>query len=84
MEKKEALIAAYNGSIHTIMTSGLIMVAVTAVISVLYDEPTIAQICRTISIGVLSAVLLILFVLPGLLAACDRVIIRKKKEKTKN
>lgn len=81
MDKKNALVATYKGSIHTVMTSGLIMVAVTAVISVLYDEPTIAQICRTISIGVLSAVLLILFVLPGLLAACDRFIIKKKKNR---
>ncbi len=83
LDKKQALIAAYNGSIHTVMTSGLIMVLVTATISILYDEPTIAQICRTISIGVLSAIILILFVLPGLLAACDRLIIREKKSRKK-
>lgn len=83
LDKKNALIAAYKGSIHTIMTSGLIMVAVTATISVLYDEPTIAQICRTIAIGVFSAILLILFVLPGLLAACDKLIIREKKTRKK-
>lgn len=82
-DKKNALIAAYKGSIHTIMTSGLIMVLVTATISVLYDEPTIAQICRTISIGVLSAIILILFILPGLLAACDKLIIREKKTRRK-
>lgn len=83
MEIKEALAAAYNGSIHTILTSGLIMVIVTGVIGFSPVEPTIAQICLTISIGSLSAILLILFVLPGLLAAFDKLIVRRKKEKTK-
>ena len=83
LDKKQALIAAYNGSIHTIMTSGLIMVLVTAAISVLYDEPTIAQICRTIAIGVFSAIVLILFILPGLLATFDKLIVKEKKVRKK-
>lgn len=83
MDVKDALAAAYNGSIHTILTSGLIMVVVTGVIGFSPVDPTIAQICQTISIGSLSAILLILFVLPGLLAAFDKLIVRKKKEKTK-
>ncbi len=83
MDVKEALAAAYNGSIHTILTSGLIIVIVTGVIGFSPVDPTIAQICQTISIGSLSAILLILFVLPGLLAAFDKLVVRKKKEKTK-
>lgn len=83
MDIHEALVAAYNGSIHTILTSGLIIVVVTGVIGFSPVDPTIAQICQTISIGSLSAILLILFVLPGLLAAFDKLIVRKKKEKTK-
>ena len=83
MDVKDALTAAYNGSIHTILTSGLIMVIVTGVIGFSPVDPTIAQICLTISIGSLSAILLILFVLPGLLAAFDKLIVRKKKEKSK-
>lgn len=81
MDIKDSLTAAYNGSIHTILTSGLIMVIVTGVIGFSPVDPTIAQICQTISIGSLSAILLILFVLPGLLAAFDRLIVRKKKNK---
>lgn len=69
MGAKEALAAAYNGSIHTILTSGLIMVLVTGAVGYLFSDPTIEQICQTISIGALCATLLILFVLPGLLAA---------------
>lgn len=83
MDIKEALVTAYNGSIHTILTSGLIIVVVTGIIGFSPVDPTIAQICQTISIGSLSAILLILFVLPGLLAAFDKLIVRKKKEKTK-
>lgn len=83
MDIRESLEAAYNGSIHTILTSGLIIVVVTGIIGFSPVDPTIAQICKTISIGSLSAILLILFVLPGLLAAFDKLIVRKKKEKTK-
>ena len=80
MESKDALKAAYKGSIHTILTSALIMIIVTGVIGLSPAvEATIAQICQTIAIGALSATLLILFVLPGLLAAFDKLVVRKKK-----
>ena len=71
---KEALAAAHQGSIHTILTSGLIMILVTGVVGYLFSDPTVGQICQTISMGALCATLLILFVLPGLLAACDRLL----------
>ena len=79
MPSREALAAAYKGSIHTIMTSGLIMVLVTAIISSFYSDPTVAQICRTISIGVFSAIILIVFILPGVLATFDKAITKERK-----
>ena len=75
----EAIVAAYKGSIHTILTSGTIMVLITAVIGPLFGNPTIEQIVRTLSVGCASAMFLIIFVLPGILALCDRVIVRKTK-----
>lgn len=84
MDIKEAITASYDGSIHTILTSGLIMIVVTGVIGLSPVDPTIAQICQTISIGALSATLLILFVLPGVVAAFDKLINRKKKKETTN
>ena len=81
MDIKGALLSAYNGSIHTILTSGLIMVIVTGAIGLSPVDPTIAQICRIISIGALSAILLILFVLPGLIATCDKFVTKDKKSK---
>jgi len=74
---KEAIVAAYKGSLHTILTSGTIMVLITAVIGPLFGNPTIEQIVRTLSVGCASAMFLILFVLPGILALCDRVVGRK-------
>lgn len=68
----EALKKAYAGSIHTILTSGLIIVIVTAIFGQCFGEPTVEQICQTISIGATSAILLILFLLPGVLACFDR------------
>ena len=75
----EALNAAYAGSVHSIMTSGLILVLVTGIIGYTYSDPTIAEICRTISTGALSAILVILLLLPGLLAALDRLVVGRKE-----
>lgn len=83
MDIKESLAAAYNGSNHTIFTSGLIMIIITGIIGFSPVEPTIGQICQTISLGALSATLLILLILPGLLATLDRFVSGKKKEMNK-
>ena len=80
LEPPEALKAAYDGSIHSIMTSGLIIVLITGIFGYIYPDPTIAEICRTISTGALSAILVILFMLPGLLAALDRLIVHGKRK----
>ena len=75
---QDALRKAYAGSIHTIMTSGLILILVTAVVGGLFENPTITAIVKTISMGTLCATLLILFVLPGVLAACDKLVTKKR------
>lgn len=78
LNAKDALIKAYEGSMHTIMTSGTILVTVTALVGGLFGDETVEAIVRTISVGSFSALLLILFVLPGILAACDKFVIKKK------
>ena len=75
----KSLVGAYNGSIHTILTSGLIITIVTGVLGFMSADPTIAQICRVISIGAASAITLILLVLPSLLAVFDRFVVKKSK-----
>ncbi|MDR1905983.1 MAG: MMPL family transporter, partial [Clostridiales bacterium] len=81
MGAKEALGAAYNGSIHTILTSASIMVLVLGVIGMLPCDPAIGTICQTLSIGALFATLLILFVLPGLLVTFDRFVVKAGQPK---
>lgn len=76
---KEAIVAAYKGSIHTILTSGTIMVLITAVIGPLFGNPAIEQIVRTLSVGCASAMFLILFILPGIIALCDKFVMKKEK-----
>ena len=71
LERPDALQAAYDGSIHTIMTSGSILVLVLAVLG-LFASSFVAQVCQTLSIGSLVAMVLILFMLPPMLACFDR------------
>ena len=77
-DRLAALREAYARSIHTIMTSGLILILVTAILGRFCPTQSIAQVCTSIALGALCAVLLILFILPGLLAAFDRLIVGKR------
>ena len=67
-----ALESAYVRSIHTVMTSGLIIVLVCGAIAVFGSDPTIGQICQTLSLGAACTIALILVFLPGILATLDR------------
>lgn len=77
MDVKEAMIQAYNRSIHTIVTSSLILCSCTLVVALLTNAAS-AKICETIAEGAFCSTLLIIFVLPGVLAAIDKVICLKK------
>ena len=79
MTIRDSIKAAYEGSINTILTSGAIMVFVCALVSPTFGEPTVDQICRTISIGAFCAIMLIVFILPGLLATLDKLVCKKDK-----
>lgn len=63
---------AYEMSICTILTSGLIMIVAPAILSFTVQDITISDILKSISIGALMAVILILTVLPGVLVLFDR------------
>ena len=80
MGVKESVINAYNRSIHTIISSSSILIIVTLVVAG-FASAIAAKICETISQGTFAAVILILFVLPGVLASMDKFICRKNKYK---
>lgn len=80
-EIRQAVESAYSQSMHTILTSSLFMIFGTGAIGFSPADPTIAQICQSISLGAAAAVLLVIFVLPGMLAALDRFVNRTKELK---
>lgn len=77
---KESIISAYNKSIHTIISSASILIIVTMIVSN-FASAIAAKICETVSQGTIAATLLVLLVLPGTLAATDKLICRGNKYK---
>lgn len=77
--KIESIRKAYMSSTHTIITSGMIMTLAPFAMSLMLDDTAIVMILQCIAAGALAAVLLIIFVLPGLLAALDRFVVRKQR-----
>ena len=78
-DKKEALISTYKASIRTILTSGMIMMFITLIMGYFFPDPSSGEICHIISIGVAFALVMILFILPGILVVCDRLIVPRRK-----
>ncbi|MDE5539222.1 MAG: MMPL family transporter, partial [Bacilli bacterium] len=76
MNVKDSIINAYNKSIHTIISSSSILIIVTLIVAN-FASAIAAKICETISQGALASVILILLILPGVLASCDKLICRK-------
>lgn len=77
MKVKDAVIHAYNKSIHTILTSSSILIIVTLIVGS-FASAIAAKICRTISQGTFCSLMLILFILPAVLASLDKFIYKKK------
>ena len=80
-EIPEAIRGAYNGALHTILTSALIMIIAAGILGFVFANPAIGEICLTISRGAISATLLVVFVLPGVLGSLDRFISGEKKNR---
>lgn len=74
--RKESLIEAYNHAIHTILTSGSILVIVTFVVGMFATAIT-AKICITLCKGTLCSIILIMLFLPAILATFDKFIVKK-------
>ena len=82
-DRQSSILGAYNGSLHTILTSASIMIVAAGILGYVFANPAIGEICLTISRGAISATLLILFVLPGVLAALDKFVISRKQSVSK-
>ncbi len=75
---KDSILYAYNGSIRTIVSSASILIIVTLIVSN-FATAIAAKICETVSQGTFCALLLVLLILPGVLATCDKLICRGEK-----
>jgi len=75
MPMQSAIIASYNKSIHTILTSASILIVVTLIVGN-FASSIASMICKTISIGTLCSMILMLIILPSLLACADKFIIK--------
>lgn len=74
-----ALEAAYRGASHSILSSGIILSLVPIVMYLVMEDPMIGSVVKSLGIGAFSAMILILFVLPGLIAAFDPLIYRRPR-----
>ena len=72
-----SVVRGYNKSIQAILTSAGVLTLVTAIVGN-FASSTAAKICKAISDGTFFSTILILLLLPALIAACDRIIIKKK------
>jgi predicted RND superfamily exporter protein len=83
---RDSLIYALNNSIHTILTSSVIIVSMCGIVGLLdiTGNYTINQILLILARGGLIAGILVLLVLPACIAAADRIICFKKWRTEKN
>ena len=82
MDIQNAIINAYNKSIHTILSSSSILIIVTLIVAS-FASAIAAKICETISQGTLCAVILVIFVLPSILAVLDKFVCKDVNKKIK-
>lgn len=79
-----ALVAAYKGSSHSILTSGLILSLVPFAMSFTMQDVLVASILKNLSIGAAVVLVFILLLLPGVLATLAPLLkLRKKFSKKK-
>jgi len=76
--KEEALPEVLKRSVRAISISAIILITITFICGLLMNG-AVASILLTLCIGSFSALLLVIFVLPSLLAIFDKTIVKKKK-----
>lgn len=82
--KYDAIAIAMNDSIKTIITSSLILIGCCLSVALLMKDDVISSTCLIIAIGVICAVIMVVFVLPAIILLLDKIIYRKKLNKDYN
>ena len=68
----DSIAHSYRSSINVTLTSSSIIIVVTALLGFVFPNPAVGAICHTISMGTVSALFMVLFLLPGILGAMER------------
>jgi hypothetical protein len=76
---RKSLAVTYYRTVNSILTSGLIITIVPFVMSHVVKDQLTASIMHSLSMGALAVILLILFVMPGVLAALDSLVVPKNQ-----
>ena len=75
MGVRKSLAVTYYRTANSILTSGLIIILVPLVMSHTIKDQMTAAILHSLSMGALAVIILILFVLPGVIAALDPLVV---------
>ena len=78
LDKREAVQQAISISAVSIMSSGLILSVAGFLLNLICVNQVTAQLGRNLFRGTVMAMMVVIFVLPGLLITLDRFIIRKR------
>ena len=78
MGVRKSLAVTYYRTFNSILTSGLILIIVPMVMSHTVKDPLTASVLHSLSMGALAVIVLIILVLPGVLAALDRLVVPAK------
>lgn len=76
---RKSLAVTYYRTVNSILTSGFSITLVPFVMSHVVKDQLTASIMHSLSMGALAVILLILFVMPGVLAALDPLVVPKKQ-----
>lgn len=79
MGVRKSLAVTYYRTANSILTSGLIIVLGSLAMSYTVKDQMTASIMHSLAMGALAVIILIIFVLPGVIAALDPLIVPKSK-----
>lgn len=77
--KTEAMRVAIQSSARSIITSALTFFAATAGVGIISDMEMISSLCTLMARGAIISMLVILFILPGILLLCEKLVVKTSK-----
>lgn len=78
-DKKKAMTIALQSSSRSIVTSALTFFGATAGVGIISDMEMISSLCTLMARGAIISMFIILFVLPGILLLCEKLIVKTSK-----